>query len=209
MNDILIVNANVDVRDKAIKSLQEAGFEVIVGENIDFNYHSTGNIFSNNPENTISISSLLPTAMAIELKSCTIQHKLASNSQANDRDRIAQPKSIFPKYTCSKLNKVFEFIEEHYHEHLLVSDVAQALGYNTAYLTNLVKRKTKKAIYAWIIERRMSEACELLLKTDRSVNNIASQVGYPDASHFTRHFRQIYSISPKAWRDTHGLLVAV
>ncbi len=208
MNGILIMNSNIKVRDIAIESLQEAGFEVILTENIFSNSHSTENIFSENAENKKTIASLkscqqgeLSTTITIELKKCTIQQKLASKLQASDIGNIAQTESIFPISTCSKLNKIFEFIEEHYREHLFVRDVAQALGYNTAYLTNLVKRKTKKGIYGWIIERRMSEACKLLLKTDRSVNNIASEVGYPDPSHFARHFRQIYSISPKAWRD--------
>jgi AraC-like DNA-binding protein len=212
MNNILIIDGNPEVRNITIKSLQEAGFEVIVRENLSSDTRLLESIRSENVENKKRIASLkscqqneLSTKITVELKICSIQDKLASNLQASDIENIP---SIFPVSNCSKLNKIFEFIEEHYRERLFVYDVAQALGYNTAYLTNLVKRKTKKGIYAWIIERRMSEACKLLLKTDQSVNNIASEVGYPDASHFTRHFRQIYSISPKAWRDAHVLLIA-
>ncbi|MGD1913180.1 MAG: helix-turn-helix domain-containing protein [Rivularia sp. (in: cyanobacteria)] len=112
--------------------------------------------------------------------------------------------SIFPVSNCSLLNKVFQFIEENYHQQINLSDVAEAVGYSTTYLTNQVKRQTQKGIYGWIIERRMAQACSLLLKTDESVSWIAAEVGYPDPGHFSRLFRQKYSISPKAWRDTHG-----
>ncbi|MBE9214574.1 response regulator transcription factor [Plectonema cf. radiosum LEGE 06105] len=114
------------------------------------------------------------------------------------------PQSIFPISNCSLLNKVFQFIEENYHQQINLGDVAEAVGYTATYLTNLVKRQTQKGIYGWIIERRMAEARCLLIKTDQSVSWIAAKVGYPDSGHFSRLFRQNYSISPKAWRDTYS-----
>lgn len=110
--------------------------------------------------------------------------------------------SIFPD-CFPQLNQVFQFIEDNYHQPINLCDVAAAVGYSTAYLTNLVKRKTKLTVHNWIVERRMAEARFLLLKTDEPVNHIAAKVGYPDPGHFIRQFRHIYSMSPKVWRNTH------
>ncbi|MEO1375052.1 MAG: response regulator transcription factor [Cyanobacteria bacterium J06635_10] len=125
-------------------------------------------------------------------------------NQNTEEANAVTSESIFPVTNCSLLNKIFQFIEENYHQQINLSDVAEAVGYSTTYLTNQVKRQTQKGIYGWIIERRMAQACSLLLKTDESVSWIAAEVGYPDPGHFSRLFRQKYSISPKAWRDTHG-----
>ena len=122
-------------------------------------------------------------------------------SQPTDTARLPSSESIFP--ACSKLNKVFQFIEDNYHQPINLSDVAQAAGYSPAYLTNLVKRQTKRSIHCWIVERRMAQARSLLLKTDEPVNQIAEAVGYPDAGHFIRQFRQLYKMPPKVWRNTH------
>ncbi|MBR8840683.1 MAG: response regulator [Stigonema ocellatum SAG 48.90 = DSM 106950] len=124
-----------------------------------------------------------------------------NGSQSTDTASLLESKSIFP--VGSKLNKVFQYIEENYHQPINLRDVAQAVGYSTAYLTNLVKRQTQRSVHSWIVERRMVEARSLLLKTDDPVNQIAAQVGYPDAGHFIRQFRKLNSTSPKVWRNRH------
>lgn len=142
------------------------------------------------------------------LRQWCVSRKISANQAIEERNTL-RTESIFPICNCSLLNKVFQFIEENYHQQINLGDVAEAIGYSTTYLTNLVKRQTQKGIYGWIIERRMAEARRLLLKTDESISWIAAKVGYPDSGHFSRLFRQNYSISPKAWRDTHSKKVAV
>ncbi len=112
---------------------------------------------------------------------------------------IAAPQSIFPY--CPQMAEVFRFIEANYHQPIALSDVAQAVGYSPAYLTNLVRKQTGQSVHRWIVERRMASARFLLLKTEQAVNQIAAAVGYQDACHFSRHFRQLYGTSPQAWRS--------
>lgn len=73
-------------------------------------------------------------------------------------------KSIFPP--VSRFRKVFDFIEANYHRPITLGEVAQAVSYSPAYLTNMVRQQTGKTLYGWIIERRMSQAYSLLLETD-------------------------------------------
>ena len=129
------------------------------------------------------------------------QRQEVKGAQPTQAQGLPDFKSIFP--AGSKLKKVFQFIEENYHQPISVRDVARAVGYSPAYLTDFVKRQTKKSIHSWIVERRMVEACSLLLETDDYVNQIAAKVGYPDAGHFIRQFRQLYSIPPKVWRNQY------
>lgn len=109
------------------------------------------------------------------------------------------PQSIWP--SIPKLREVFDYIEAHYHQPLTLCDVAKAVGYSPTYLTHLVRCQTGQTLYKWIVDRRMAEARSLLLHTDQPVNQIAATVGYPDAGHFIRHFRQIHNTTPKAWRN--------
>ncbi len=123
----------------------------------------------------------------------------------NQPQSVKEPQSIdtatfYP--TSSRLSKVFQYIEENYHQQINLSDVAQAVGYSHAYLTNLVKRQTKRSVHDWIVDRRMIEARSLLLNTDETVNRIAAKVGYLDAGYFIRLFRQIHQLPPKEWRNT-------
>ncbi|MEC4813181.1 MAG: DNA-binding response regulator [Scytonema sp. PMC 1069.18] len=106
--------------------------------------------------------------------------------------------SIFPYDPL--LSKVFQFIEANYHQPITLENVAAAVGYSSSYLTNLVKRQTGQTVQSWIITRRMIAACLLLIQTDATVNEIATQIGYQCLSHFFHQFRIRYGTTPQAWR---------
>lgn len=101
------------------------------------------------------------------------------------------------------LYEVFRFIEANYHLPIALEDVAQAVGYSPAYLTNLIRRQTGQTVQRWIIQRRMAAARYLLLETDQVVGQIAAKVGYQHQVHFFRQFRQLHGTTPQAWRSAH------
>ena len=111
------------------------------------------------------------------------------------------PEPILPAdpYLC----EVFRFIEANYHRQIALEDVAQAVGYSPAYLTNLMRRQTGQTVQRWIIQHRMAAARYLLLETNQVVGQIAAKVGYQHQVHFFRQFRQVHGTTPQAWRTAH------
>jgi PAS domain S-box-containing protein len=107
--------------------------------------------------------------------------------------------SIFPN--SPKLNEVFRFIEANYHQPITLCDVAQAVDYSSAYLTDLVRQETGKTVNQWIVERRIVEAQRLLLETDQTVKEIAISIGYQYEGHFFRQFRKYHGTTPQVWRN--------
>lgn len=172
MNKILLINAKPETKNLLIKSLETAGFEIIGIEDSLISVRL--------PEDELSNADKSPNR--VESKN--------SNTQ----------KSIFP--SIPRLRKVFEFIELNYHRPIKLKEVAQAVGYSSAYLTDLVRRLTGKTVNDWIIERRMVEARRLLLETEDSNERIASKLGYKNINHFYCQFRAHYQKTPGAWRDT-------
>ncbi len=124
---------------------------------------------------------------------CVFINKLIKDTHLEDVS------SIFP--SNPKLNEVFQFIEANYQQPITLSDVAQAVGYSSAYLTDLVRRQTGKTVNQWIVERRISEARRLLLDTNQTGNEIALSVGYQNEGHFFRQFRQYHGTTPQVWRN--------
>ncbi len=148
----------------------------------------------------------LMAAIAAQLKKRTTLHRWYKDEsvpteqpQNNNTVSLNTTHSIFPD--CSQMSKVFRFIEDNYHQQITLCDVAQAVGYSPAYLTNLMRQQTGKSVHRWLVERRMAQAIALLLKTDKTVSQIAETVGYQDVCHFSRYFRQFYGTSPQAWRN--------
>ncbi len=128
----------------------------------------------------------------------------------NNSDRLSQTlpssinsESIFP--SVPHLQSVFDFIEDNYHQGITLSDVAVAVGYSPAYLTNRVAKQTGETVNAWIVKRRMAAARPLLKNTNKTIEQIAIAVGYQNTCHFSRQFRQHHGLSPKIWRKQQQL----
>jgi AraC-like DNA-binding protein len=135
-----------------------------------------------------------------DIATCVITHQ---HSQEYQEYRLL-PTSLMHRISFSNplLNKVFSFIEEHYQQTISLQDVAQAVGYSSAYLTDLVRQQTGKPVHSWIIERRMIAARALLLETNQAISHIAEAVGYQDATYFFRQFRQRHGVTPQVWRNS-------
>lgn len=133
-----------------------------------------------------------------------INDKCSTTTTENKKSNTQE--SIFP--SIPRLREVFEFIELNYHQNIKLKEVAQAVGYSSAYLTDLVRKLTGKTVNNWIIERRMVEAGTLLLDTDYSVEEIALKVGYQNINHFYCQFRNYYKNTPRSWREIQHCKVA-
>ncbi len=124
--------------------------------------------------------------------------------QPNETNPSGGEQSIFP--VVPQFKEVFDFIEDNYQKGITLSDVAEAVGYSAAYLTNRVAKMTGKTVNSWIVKRRMVAACYLLKNTSQNIEEVATNVGYHNACHFSRQFRQHHDIPPQAWRKKHQFI---
>src|ERR1700688_2113654 len=102
------------------------------------------------------------------------------------------------------IDRVRDYIEQHFREHISLRDVAAALGYSRSHLTNLVSTATGKPLNAWIIERRITAAQQQLTDPYATVAEIAAAVGFGDTANFSRKFKRIVGMTPSEWRRTHA-----
>ena len=98
------------------------------------------------------------------------------------------------------LADVFGTIERRYREHISLRDIAGDVSVSPGHLTTVVRRKTGRTVQGWITERRMVEARRELAGTDRSVEEVARDVGFQDPAYFIRSFRRVHGATPLAWR---------
>jgi YesN/AraC family two-component response regulator len=142
----------------------------------------------------------LTEAIEARLKKHNLTDKVSNTSDKNsDKTSNQTSQSFFP--SLPHLKEVFSFIEANYNQGITLNDVAQAMGYSSAYLTNLVGKQTGKTINRWIIERRMVAACHLLEETNKPIEAISREIGYQDACHFSRQFRKYWKTTPQKWRS--------
>jgi AraC-like DNA-binding protein len=99
------------------------------------------------------------------------------------------------------------YIIDHITDPELAPDtVAHALGMSVRYLHTLFRAEDTSP-FRWIMEQRLERAARLLSdprETGLSVTTIAFGVGFKNASHFTRTFKNRYGVGPRDYRRDHA-----
>lgn len=99
------------------------------------------------------------------------------------------------------IKEAIHYIEQNYEGDVSVETIADILGINRTYFGKIFRKSTGKTPQQFIIEYRMTKASVLLKTTRLTISEISQMVGYENPFHFSRAFKQIYSISPKQWRQ--------
>ncbi|WP_105618409.1 response regulator transcription factor [Vallitalea okinawensis] len=98
------------------------------------------------------------------------------------------------------IQEILDYIHEHYHENIYLSDLANEFFYNQSYISSLFKKHLDKTFTEYLKDFRMTKACGLLLETEHSITDIANQVGYSDYCYFSKIFKKSYGITPLQYR---------
>ncbi|MFC4995365.1 AraC family transcriptional regulator [Rubritalea tangerina] len=84
-----------------------------------------------------------------------------------------------------------------------VIDVAEAAGVSVSSLERLFKANMNTTPKQFIIQAKISTACERLIGTNMSVKEVGASVGYSDHANFTRGFRKVMQMSPTDYRRNY------
>ena len=96
--------------------------------------------------------------------------------------------------------QLLSYIQDHYST-VTLDELASAFNYSTSYISRMIKTHTHKNFSELILEIRLDNACNYLRKSELSVHNIMSLVGYGDINHFNKIFRAKYNTSPSKYRE--------
>ncbi|MBL7852686.1 MAG: helix-turn-helix transcriptional regulator [Cyclobacteriaceae bacterium] len=98
------------------------------------------------------------------------------------------------------IREVKEYLAHHFlDDHSLVS-LSRHFGVNTNKLMALFKRLFGKSIFEFIGDLRMGYARERLLQDGHRVVDVARELGYRNANHFSTAFKKRFGVSPSQVR---------
>lgn len=90
---------------------------------------------------------------------------------------------------------VCEYLREHFHENVSLSELARLTNLNQSYLNRLFKVHTGLPPHAWQNQIRLQQS-RRMIRNGISILDTAIGCGFSDQSHLNRHFRRSYGSTP-------------
>lgn len=81
--------------------------------------------------------------------------------------------------------------------------LARRMGMALSTLRRKFRLATGGTLHELLLNRRLSDARQLLLETDLPIKDIAAQLGYKDVYFFTRQFKASIGQPPRRFRESH------
>ena len=87
-------------------------------------------------------------------------------------------------------------------------ELADVANLSQSRLSHLFKCQTEMSPGEYLIRLRMEKARQVLATSMLSIKQVMAMAGYYDKSHFTRHFRKAFRLSPSEYRRSVSTLIA-
>ena len=101
------------------------------------------------------------------------------------------------------IRQAIEFIETNYARHITVEEISNYVGINRKYLTKLFNELMADSPKNYLIHFRIHKACNLLRKTNLTIQEISHSVGYTDALVFSKIFKKVIGTCPREYRSSN------
>lgn len=99
-------------------------------------------------------------------------------------------------YSEDIFGKLQKYINTNYMDKLTLSTIADEIHANGSYLSRLYKAKTGQNLFDAINKMKLQKAKEYLAEGKR-ISEVASLIGFDDASYFSRVFKKYENCSPR------------
>ena len=96
------------------------------------------------------------------------------------------------------------YINNHYKQDLSLEDVAEFAGFSRYYFSRSFKKQTGYSFKDYLCEKRLQVATDLLIRTDKSMKDVAAESGFGSVATFNRVFREKKGCTPTQFRAIYG-----
>ena len=94
------------------------------------------------------------------------------------------------------VQKILDYIEQHYKENVTLQELADYLGYSKYYMLHVFSEVMGLSIHDYFIRRRLTQVKVLLMENQMTIESIAKECGFASDIALYKAFKNVYSITP-------------
>ncbi|MFN7492564.1 MAG: AraC family transcriptional regulator [Cyclobacteriaceae bacterium] len=100
-----------------------------------------------------------------------------------------------------RINVICQYVQRHATEKIVLDKVAALVHLSRSAFCKFFKRATGKTLSEYVNDLRIGNACELLIESDKPINEIAYQTGFDSLTYFNRIFIKKKKMTPRKFRE--------
>ena len=98
------------------------------------------------------------------------------------------------------VDRVRDYLEDHYNQEISLEQLAQLANLSSFHLNRSFRKTFGMPPHAYQIQVRILRA-KRLLRTERSIEQVALATGFTSQSHFGSHFKRLVCVTPRQYRQ--------
>ena len=103
----------------------------------------------------------------------------------------------------NRQKEILTYLEEHYYEELTLESVAQNFRVSSSYFSRQFHKCFHVNFKTFLNDLRLNKAFEDIVKTDKSIQNIALENGFYNVKSFIQLFKTNYTVTPLQYRKKY------
>lgn len=104
---------------------------------------------------------------------------------------------------ATKIKDIISFINLNYSNDISILDIAKEANFSQYHFMKFFKKHIGMTCIDFLNNTRLEKASSLLNSTDKSIMDIALDVGFNNVSYFNKLFKQKYKLTPKDFRKVN------
>lgn len=98
------------------------------------------------------------------------------------------------------VRQVKEYVFKHFHEKIVIGELAKQLGTTPSYLGMLFRKSENMTLHQFIMYEKVERGKNLLRYSDYDLQEISQYLGFASQSHFGREFKKYTGYTPADYR---------
>ncbi|MDF2883488.1 MAG: Transcriptional regulator [Clostridiaceae bacterium] len=121
----------------------------------------------------------------------------------NDKEVNQIKDKYFDKNLTNKVKQIKKEVTQNAEVYITIEEIGKKYNVSSRAFSDCFKEIYGKTYYAFIKEFRIKKAADLLCVTNRSIGEIAIEVGYQNASKFSKAFSDVMGVTPNYFRKNN------
>lgn len=126
---------------------------------------------------------------------------ISTEETAASLHRALSGADALPQQTSTLVKHALAYLQQYHSQPISRQELATAIGVSKDYLSHIFHQELGFSPWEYLNRYRIQQAKTLLRATNRSITEIATQVGFDDLSYFSRVFNKHTGCSPRAYRE--------